>query len=155
MVSVQEQRTIRSAGSIPDITPVASDHKHVMHWSNNSSFRTIYPTPGATRNNVRDADETLAHKLESEDESHLPIPVHGQDLTSAPPKSITERLGNTRLRSTMRQVAHEEADFILTSRVVEEMSRSAEEILSETLHICFESANDGLMMAFFHSARQI
>lgn len=131
MVNVQEPRTIGLARNIPDTTLNSSDPKHILCNSTNSSFRTLHANPGRTRHDKQDNVEALAHALESDDESSAHVPVQGQNSRPPLPRFILEPLANAKLRTMMRQMTHEEAKLIHSSRIKDVISNAAEKTLPD------------------------
>lgn len=99
--------------------------------------------------------QTLAHAHKSEDKGPPFLPVRGRGPTQAISKSILEFLANAQLRKTNQKMALEETECSHTSRFKEFISKSAENKLSNSFQIDFESAIDGLMTDSFHFADQI
>lgn len=126
IVNVQEQRTVRSAGSIPGITPSASKSKLVFRIHTNSPFLTLYADPALTRYNVQDDDKPLAHALKFGNKGLLSVPAQDRGPIPAPTKSLPELLYDSKLCAMMRPMAHKEIKHIHMSTVRGALSSAAE-----------------------------
>lgn len=155
MVNVQKLRMLKSAGSNLNATSVASNSERVLRSSNSTSFCAAYADTGCTMHNAQNGPETLAHELKSGDEGPQFLPVQGQEPTLAPRNIIPKPLDNAGLRTTMQQVAEEEAIRIHSSRVKETKLIAVEKALSNTFHLGFKSANDGSKTESYYFVEQI
>lgn len=124
MVDAQEPRTTKSASSILDMTPMASDPKHILRISTNLLFCFAYASPGLTKHNVQNNAKSPAYGLESEDKGPPSVPIQRLDPTPTQPKSISKLLDNAELRTTTRQMAQEEAKCSHSSRVKRAICKS-------------------------------